>query len=138
MEDKGILLKINKREFHLNKIEAQKIDIVPQNKNINIKQDVACSILKKTREDLFIKVNTKIFVVPEALFSIEIEHEIKITLKEEISNEEIENNINEIITPLGAEVSYIIASVTKKMIGAHIVLPPIIKVDKNKISWVEQ
>lgn len=31
-------------------------------------------------------------------------------------------------SPLGAEVSYIVASVTKKMIGVHLILPPHLKI----------
>ena len=47
----------------------------------------------------------------------------------EITDENIHNNIKEIIAPLGAEVSYIIASITKEMIGSHVILPPVLNLD---------
>jgi flagellar basal body P-ring protein FlgI len=135
MNKNSILLKLNKREFRLNKIIADRIDKTPKDKKINIHQNVECTILKMTKENLSVKVNTRVFVDPEALFSMEIEHVIEVTFREEITNEEIENNISEIIAPLGTEISYIIASVTKKMFGMHLILPPGIKVDKvNKLA----
>jgi len=130
MEDKNILSKLRKREFRLNKIVANRIDKEPKDKIINIDQNIECKILKKTKENLSAKVDIKVFVDPEALFAVDLEYKVEVMFKEEVTDEEIESNIDEIIAPLGPEVSYIIASLTKKMFGGYIILPPKIKVDK--------
>lgn len=130
MSDKNILSKVKNREFYLNKLVANRIEKQPKDNKINISQDVFCTILEKTKERLTLKVNARVFVVPEAFFSIETEHVLEVVFREETTDEEIESTIDEIIAPLGTEISFIIASLTKKMFGAHIILPPRIKVYK--------
>ncbi|MFU0799130.1 MAG: DUF2294 domain-containing protein [Xylanivirga thermophila] len=130
MEDTNILKKIQARKFYLKKITADKIEKDPIDKTTKIKQEVKCSILENTKENLSLKVNTKTFVDPEALFSIELEYIMHFKLKEEITDEEVENNINELISFLGQEISYVIASITKKMIGVHVILPPGLEIDE--------
>jgi 5-methylcytosine-specific restriction endonuclease McrBC GTP-binding regulatory subunit McrB len=68
-------------------------------------------------------------VEPGVLFSIETEHIIEFMVGDEITVEEINSNIREIIAPLGAEVSYIVASITKEMIGSRMILPPILNLN---------
>ena len=129
MGNSNILSKTKRRRLYLNKVVANKIDKEPEDTTVNINQDTVCVILENTKEMLSIKVNTKIFIEPEVLFSIEIEHIMEFILREKITDEEIEKNIDEIVAPLGAEISYIIASLTKEMLGSHIILPPGIKVN---------
>ncbi|NMB97281.1 MAG: hypothetical protein GYA02_11840 [Clostridiaceae bacterium] len=130
MSDNNVLSKLNKIEFHLNKVVANRIDKEPKGKKLNINQDAICTVLERTKEKLNAKINIRISIDPEALFSMEIEHIVEIIFREETTDQEIERNINEIVAPLGAEISYIIASLTEKMFGAHIILPPGIKIDK--------
>ena len=47
-----------------------------------------------------------------------------------MSDKDVEENIKELLSPLGAEVSYIVASITRKMIGVHLILPPHLKIEK--------
>jgi hypothetical protein len=124
MSDKNILTKIKRRKSYLNKIVGNKIDKIPDVTNVDVNQDAECTILKNDKDSVTIKVNTKIFTEPQALFSIEIEYIIELTLNEEISDEEIKDNIDKIISPLGARVSYTVASITKEMHGTHLILPP--------------
>jgi len=130
MSDKNILAKLKKRRFYLNKVTAKRIDKEPDENPININHEVACTILKNSKDKLSIKVNTKTYPQPEALFSIEIEYIMEFILKEEITDEEIKNNIDIMVAPLGGAVSYIIASITKEMHGSPLILPPTIEVDK--------
>lgn len=68
------------------------------------------------------------------MFSIELEYIVEFSLNEEVTDEEIKNSIDAMISPLGGEVSYIIATLTEKMIGSYIILPPIIR--KIKINGI--
>lgn len=131
MSDKSIYENIKARRFYLNKIVADKTEEKPVEGKYNITQEVNYAILKNTKDELSIKVTTETFVYPEDLFHIKIEHIVDFKLKEEIPDKKVEENINELISMLGEEVSYIIASITKKMIGVHLILPPILKVEKQ-------
>ena len=130
MSDKNIFENISARRFYLNEIVANTIKEDPVEKRYNITQKVNYDILKNTKDHLSIKVTTETFVDPEDLFYIKLEHIADFKLKKEISNKEVETNINELISPLGEEVSYIVASITKKMIGVHLILPPGLKIEK--------
>lgn len=131
MSDKSILQNIKAKRFYLNKIVANRIKKDPAAKRYNITQEVDCEILQNTKDNLSIKVTTETFVDPDELFHIILEHIADFKLNKEISDEEVDENINELISALGEEVSYIIASITKKMIGAHIILPPGLKLTKQ-------
>lgn len=130
MDNKDVLKKLKRKEFYLNKITAKKIDKVPSDAKININQHTSCKIMKNSDGNLFIKVITKTFIKPAALFSADIEYIMKFESEEGITDKEIEDNINEIVMPLGGMNSYIIASITKEMLGTHLILPPIIKVSE--------
>ncbi|MGB9975806.1 hypothetical protein [Thermovenabulum sp.] len=130
MSKSDIFHKIKRKRFYLNKINAIKINKEPSDNTISINQDASYSILEKSKDRLSVKVNTKFFVEPEALFSIELEYIIEFELNEEITDKEIEDNINEMITPVGGVSSYIVASITKEMLGSYLILPPTLKVSK--------
>lgn len=130
MDDKNILTKSKKRKSYLNKIVATKINKIPEGTAVNVDQETKYKILNNSVESIVIEVNTKTFIKPEALFSIEIEHVIELIPTEEITDAEINSNIEEITAHLGAEVSYIIASITKEMIGSHMILPPVLTLSK--------
>lgn len=129
MVDKNILTKNIKRRSYLNEIRAIRIDKRPDETTVDVNQKTKYIISDNSEKNIVIKVNTETFLKPEALFSIEIEHVIELMVDREITDENIHNNIKEIIAPLGAEVSYIIASITKEMIGSHVILPPVLNLD---------
>lgn len=129
MVDKNILIKNIKRRSYLNEIRAIRIDKRPDETTVDVNQKTKYIISDNSEKNIVIKVNTETFLKPEALFSIEIEHVIELMVDREITDENIHNNIKEIIAPLGAEVSYIIASITKEMIGSHVILPPVLNLD---------
>jgi hypothetical protein len=130
MSNKDILTKIRNSSFYLDKITAKKINKKPDYTQVNINQHTVCTILEGSGDNLLIKVNIKTFLEPEALFSIEMEYIMEFEFKEEITDKEIKDNIDEIIAPLGRVSSYIIASITKEMLGSYMILPPIIKANE--------
>ena len=66
------------------------------------------------------------------MFYIEIEHVIECLLKESISDEQINDNINLLISPLGSEISFLVSILTKEMINSRVILPPVIEVKEEK------
>ncbi|NLY17797.1 MAG: hypothetical protein GX045_02310 [Clostridiaceae bacterium] len=126
--------KIKTSKFYVNKVTAEKINKGHSDEPLSINQEAVCTILENSNDYLSIKVNNKISFKPEALFSVEIEHIMEFKLKDKMTDKEIKDNINEIVIPLGGVSSYIVSSITKEMIGSHLILPPTIeirKVEKN-------
>lgn len=132
MQDKSILGKIKSRWYHLNNVVAKNIDKTPEGSTIDIGQNTECSILKNTEDYLSIKVNIQVFVKPEALFSMDLEYIIEFELEEKITDGEIDDNIDILISPLEQETSYLIATLTKYIIGTYIILPPQLEVSEIK------
>lgn len=114
---------------YINKISANKIDKKPEDNTINLNQISDYQIIENSKELLIIKVINKINLEPEALFSMDIEYIMEFELKEEIKEEYIKANIDNIIRPLGPEISFMIATITKEMIGSRIILPPAISIN---------
>lgn len=131
MPNKDILKKVKIKRFFLNKIKGNRLDIKPEDETIDISEETNFEIIENNNEYLYLKVTTKIFIEPEALFSIEMEHIIEYRILEKITNEEIDDNIEELLFPLASEVSYIISFMTEKLIGTHIVLPPTLNIIKR-------
>ena len=131
MSNKNVLKKINSRRFFLNKISANRLAIEPKDETIDISEETYFEIIENNNEYLSLRVITKIFIEPEALFSIEMEHIINYRLLGKMVNEEIDDNIEELLFPLASEISYITSSVTQKLIGTHIVLPPTLNIIKQ-------
>ncbi|MDI9475520.1 MAG: hypothetical protein ACOX0L_00635 [Natronincolaceae bacterium] len=128
MGDKHILIR-NKRRVYLNKVTAVRMDKKLDDTAVSVNQETKYKVLNNPEGGISISVNTKTFVEPGVLFSIETEHIIEFMVGDEITVEEINSNIREIIAPLGAEVSYIVASITKEMIGSRMILPPILNLN---------
>lgn len=131
MSNKNVLEKIISRRFFLNKITANRLPIEPKDKTIDISEETYFDVIDNNSEYLSLRVITKIFIEPKALFSIEMEHIIEYRLLEKITNDEIDNNIEELLFPLASEISYITSSITQKLIGTHIVLPPKLNIIKE-------
>ena len=102
MSDKNIFENISARRFYLNEIVANTIK-EDQSRKDTILHKKLIMIFKKYKGSSFIKVTTETFVDPEDLFYIKLEHIADFKLKKEISNKEVETNINELISPLGEE-----------------------------------
>jgi len=131
MSSRDVLKKLSARKFFLNKVSANRLDIEPKNETVNISEETHFEIIENNSEYLSLRVITKIFIEPEALFVIELEHIIEYKLQEKITNKEIDDNIEELLFPLASEISYITSFMTQKLIGTHIVLPPKLNIIKD-------
>ncbi|NLJ57677.1 MAG: hypothetical protein GX339_02410 [Tissierellia bacterium] len=130
MKNKDIKDNIKLRRFYLRKIEATRIDKNPEQETLKMFQKAKYEILENKGEKVLIKLSTEIVVEPETLFSIKAEHIIEYILKGPVSNEEIEENIDILLSPLGSELSYIISTISKEMINTRIILPPKLDLDE--------
>lgn len=129
--ENNVMSKVKSRRFLLNKLIAKKVEKKPSGVNIKVEQDTNYSILDSTTDKLEILVHTKVYVNPEALFSFEFEHIAEYKLDSSITEEEINDNIDRFIMPLANEVSFLVAQLTKEMVGNRIILPPTLSVSKS-------
>lgn len=63
---------------------------------------------------------------------MDLEYIIEFELEEKITDGEIDDNIDILISPLEQETSYLIATLTKYIIGTYIILPPQLEVSEIK------
>ncbi len=116
--------RIRARNVRLNKVSAEKINGLPKDGIVEISQKTKAEIIHSASDSLSIKANTKITIVPESLFTIEIEHIIDNKLVTKLSDKEVTDNIKELLIPIAPEISFIVSFLTKKMLETHIILPP--------------
>lgn len=133
MENKNIKDTIKGRRIYLSKINAKKIEKKTEPTPVELIQDSMYKILENKEENVTIQVNTKVYMKPEALFDIEIEHIIEYIFKDVISDMEIEESIDELLNPLGSEVSFIISAISKDMLNTRIILPPKINLNHSTV-----
>ncbi|WP_303862009.1 hypothetical protein [Alkalibaculum bacchi] len=124
MNNKGIMEKIKGRKIRLINFCAKKSNHQPENSQVDIKQKHNYEIILHSTDELSIRFMSKIFVEPEGLFEIETEHVLTYGLDEAVTEMEVKENIIKLLSPLGSEISYLISTVIKEMIGVRIVLPP--------------
>lgn len=132
MKKVNIIDKTNGRRFYLNKIEARKIDKEPEQDIVDITQETEYEIIENNEKTLSIELKTKTFIEPEALFCIEMEHVIEYILKDTISEKDVRENINALLSPLGNEISFLISVLTREMINTRVILPPSIVLNEEK------
>ncbi len=124
MKNEDLIKKIRLRRMYLDKIEARRIDKKAEPSNIKLVQDSEYQILENSEEKTSIKLNTKIYVDPQALLDIEVDYMIEYMFKEFISDKEIHESIDVLISPIGNEISHIVSFITKEMFDNRVILPP--------------
>lgn len=124
MTRRNVWEKIKSRKITLYDIEAKKIDIISEQDILDISLETIVEIVNSDSETISIKADTKVYFVPESLFSINIGHLVEYKLIDKLDDKEVESNIDKLIAPIASEVSFIISFLTQKMIGTHIILPP--------------
>jgi hypothetical protein len=92
---------------------AEKIEKKPSSTKFTITRVDKYEILEIKENAFSLKLNSSIFIDPEALFRVNLEHQIKYEFTHEIDTKFIENNLEEIFHPVGSEVSYITSTLTK-------------------------
>ena len=85
------------------------------------------------KENAFsLKLDSKVFVEPEALFCIYLEYRINYEFSHKVATKFIEKNIEEILHPVGSEVSYVTSTLTKFLTNNYFIMPPTITIGQEK------
>lgn len=122
---------VKKLEIVLCKVNAERIEKTPPEIDLAIKREDNYSILDQKEDSFSLKLNSEIFVEPEALFYICLEYRINYELSHKVTKEFIENNIEIILQPAGSEISYMISTLTKFFTHNYFVMPPTIFIKRE-------
>ncbi|ACB85826.1 hypothetical protein [Natranaerobius thermophilus] len=84
-------------------------------------------INKKTSDFVVISATCRTRFVPEGLFEILSEFSLVYRCREDISRDQIENNMESLLFPAGEQNALLVAQLTDKMRGSPMVISPKVK-----------
>lgn len=116
----------------LQKVSAEKVDKEPETDHLSVKRVDKYEIIDLNENKLTLKLFSNVFVEPEALFCIFLEYAINYEFIHNIDKKFVENNIDELLHPLGGEVSYMTSTLSKMFTNTYFVMPPSISIEHIK------
>lgn len=127
---KNIMEKIEGKTIELRKIIVE--DLPAQDcTEIEYKSDVKYKIIDNKIGVATIRAISESYFNPESIFKSSMEFNVYLEIDGEITDEEIEDNIEEILYTLGSEITYLLTPITKSMKGGALIVPPMIdKIEK--------
>lgn len=129
---------VKKFDITLVKINAERVENNPTENRLTVKREDKYDILD-IKENIFsLKLNAKVFVEPEALFCIYLEYRINYEFNHKVDKKFIEKNVEEILHPVGSEVSYVTSTLTKFLTDNYFIMPPTITIEQEKSKKQEK
>lgn len=125
---KKILDSINDRTLILRSIKVD--EVVAKNDgehDIEYNLDFEYKIVENKNGIVNLKVKSEAYFEPEMVLKALMEFNLYYDIDGEVSDDEIYGNIEELLSPIGSEVSCLLALITKSMSGTPLILPPVIK-----------
>lgn len=129
---------VKKFEIILCKVNAERIEKDPSGTRLTVKREEEYEILDLKENTCSLKLSSKVFVEPEALFCIYLEYRINYEFSHKVDAKFIEKNIEEIFHPVGSEVSYVTSTLTKFLTDNYFIMPPTITIEKEKSKKQEK
>jgi|SRR5665647_703036 len=123
---------IKKYQTSLCKINAEKIDRDPDGDRLSIKREDKYEIKDLNNNIFTLRLFSKVYAEPEALFCIYLEYEINYEFTHEVDKKFIKKNIDELLHPLGSDVSYLTSTLSKMLTNSYFIMPPSITIEKEK------
>lgn len=119
-------------ETTLCKINAERIEKDPAGIKLAVKKEDKYKILDLKENTFSLKLDCKVYVDPESLFCIYLEYRINYELSHKVDKKFIEQNAEELLYPLGSEVSYVTSTLTKLLTDNYFIMPPTISIDSEE------
>lgn len=113
------------------KMHAEKIEKIPDSTEISVIRKDSWELIEVDNTKCSLKLCSKVGLKPESLFSLYIEYAIQYEFKQKIDKKFINKNVEQLLHPLGSEISYIIGSITKFIFNDYLILPPAILIDEK-------
>jgi len=123
---------VKKFEITLCKVNAEKIIKKLTGPRLAVTQADKYEILDLKENIFSLKLNSKVSVEPEALFCIYLEYRINYEFTHKVDTKFIEKNVEEILRPVGSEVSYVTSTLTKFLTDNYFIMPPTITIEQEK------
>lgn len=124
-ENKSILSKLSVANIHLEKFNGQLIhQMANLQGDLELIIEWSYDIVHMEKDKLLLSAACKLGFSPESFFKMELIYAITCECREEVTQEEIETEIDKILTPCGEENTLITAFLSDKMAGAPLIVPP--------------
>lgn len=123
---------VKKYQTTLCKINAEKIEREPESDSLSIKREDHYEIKDLVDNIFTLRLFSKVHVEPEALFCIYLEYEINYEFTHKVDKKFIEKNSEELLHPLGSDVSYLTSTLSKMFTDSYFIMPPSITIRKEK------
>ena len=123
---------VKKFEITLCKVNAEKIEKNPSGTRLTVTREYKYEILDLKENTFSLKLNSKVSVEPEALFCIYLEYRINYEFTHKVDTKFIKKNVEEILRPVGSEVSYVMSTSTKFLTNNYFIMPPTITIEQEK------
>lgn len=121
---------VKRTSTSLKNVCAERIDTLPGDSFI-IKRSDKYEILDLKENSVTLKLISKVFAEPESLFNICLEYKANMEFTHKIDKGFVEKYINEILSPMGSDISYTISTLTKMLVDEYFIMPPIVSIDKE-------
>ncbi|MDU4884308.1 hypothetical protein [uncultured Clostridium sp.] len=127
---KNIMEKIEDKTIELRKITVEDLS-AHDSTEIEYISNVKYKIIDNKLGIVTIRAISESFFNPEGIFKANMEFNVYLEINGEISNEELEDNIKDILYTLGSEITYLLTPIIKSMKGGALIVPPMIdKIEK--------
>lgn len=127
---KNIMEKIEDKTIELRKIIVEDLP-AHDSTEIEYISNVKYKIIDNKLGVVTIRVISESFFNPKSIFKANMEFNVYLEISGEISNEELEDNIKDILYTLGSEITYLLTPIIKSMKGGALIVPPMIdKIEK--------
>ena len=130
MKKKFSLDNIIRTQITLNSVSAERID-ANDGESFVIKRSDKYEILDLNEKTVSLKLIAKVFAEPEILFKICLEYKASFEFNHKIDKAFVEKNIDDILLPLGSDISYTISTLTKMLVDEYFIMPPIVSIDRD-------
>ena len=127
---KNIMEKIEDKTIELRKITVEDLS-AHDSTEIEYISNVKYKIIDNKLGIVTIRAISESFFNLEGIFKANMEFNVYLEINGEISNEELEDNIKDILYTLGSEITYLLTPIIKSMKGGALIVPPMIdKIEK--------
>lgn len=130
MKKKFSMENLKRTSMILKNVSAERIDALP-GESFLIKRSDKYEILELKENAVTLKLISRVSMEPESLFEICLEYKASLEFKHKIDKSFIEKNIDDMLQPLGSDISYMISTLTKLLVDEYIIMPPIVSIDKE-------
>ncbi|MBV4430691.1 hypothetical protein KM803_04990 [Clostridium tyrobutyricum] len=112
------------KDIILIKMDTKKIPFKKETDKVSFKSIAKYSIKNNKDGQVIILLKINSGFVPEIFLNVKFEFIANIKFESPVKDSDIQENIEDILYPLGSRISYLISVITREMDGDNLIVPP--------------